>query len=71
MQRTGATFDARYEAELVLIEFFALLVLLFLLASGPAPTPVSQTAVRPVATQPAASPAPAKQGVSAATSAQL
>ncbi len=58
MRRPGETFDARYEAELVLIEFFALLVLLFLLSSGPAPNPVSHTGAPPVAVQPA--PAPAK-----------
>jgi lipoprotein-anchoring transpeptidase ErfK/SrfK len=60
MRRTGETFDTRYEAELVLIEFFALLVLLFLLSSGPAPDPVSHAAAPPVAVQPVAVPAPAK-----------
>ena len=61
MRRTGATFDTRYEAELVLIEFFALLVLLFLLSSGPAPNPVSPAAPA-LAAPPAATPAPAKEG---------
>lgn len=60
MRRTGETFAARYEAELVLIEFFALLVLLFFLSSGPAPNPVSQAEAPPAAVQPAGPPAPAK-----------
>ena len=59
MQRTGETFERRYEAELVLIELFALLVLLFLLSSGAAPNPVSRSVASP-ATQPAAAPVPAK-----------
>ncbi len=60
MRRTGETFDTRYEAELVLIEFFALLVLLFLLSSGPAPNPVSPAAPA-LAAPPAATPVPAKE----------
>lgn len=60
MTRTGDTFAARYEAELVLIEFFALLVLLFLLSSGPAPNPVSPEAAPAGAAPPATAPAPAK-----------
>jgi hypothetical protein len=59
MQRTGETFERRYEAELVLIELFALLVLLFLLSSGAAPSPVSHSVASPAA-QPVAAPAPAK-----------
>ena len=59
MQRTGETFERRYEAELVLIELFALLVLLFLLSSGAAPNPVSHSMASP-ASQPAAAPVPAK-----------
>lgn len=59
MRRTAETFDKRYEAELVLIEFFALLVLLFLLSSGPAPNPVSHAAAPPATVQPVS--APAKQ----------
>ena len=58
MHRAGETFERRYEAELVLIELFALLVLLFLLSSG-APNPVSHSAAPPAA-QPVAAPAPAK-----------
>lgn len=61
MRRTGETFAARYEAELVLIEFFALLVLLFFLSSGPAHNPVSQAEAPPAAVQPAQSPGPAKE----------
>lgn len=67
MRRTGETFDARYEAELVLIEFFALLVLLFLLSTGPAPNPVSQGAAPPEAVSPAASPDPVKEVAPPAT----
>ena len=59
MQRTGETFERRYEAELVLIELFALLVLLFLLSSGAAPNPVSHSVASPAA-QPLATPSPAK-----------
>ncbi|HYX69764.1 MAG TPA: L,D-transpeptidase [Terriglobales bacterium] len=59
MQRTGETFERRYEAELVLIELFALLVLLFLLSAGAAPSPASHSAASPVA-QPAAAPASVK-----------
>lgn len=59
MRRTGGAFDARYEAELVLIELFALLVLLFLLSSGPAPDPVSHSA--PAVAAPPATPLPAKE----------
>lgn len=61
MRRTSDTFDARYQAELVLIELFALLVLLFLLSTGAssssvcdrAPAVVGPPAVAPVASKPA------------------
>ena len=59
MQRTGETFEKRYEAELVLIELFALLVLLFLLSSGATPNPVSHSTASPVP-EPAVAPTPAK-----------
>ena len=56
MQRTGETFEKRYEAELVLIELFALLVLLFLLSTGAAPGPVSHSVTSPPV-QPMSAPA--------------
>jgi len=59
MRRIGDAFDARHEAELVLIELFALLVLLFLLGSGAASNPVSPGVATPGA-EPVVAPAPAK-----------
>jgi hypothetical protein len=59
MRRTRDTFDARYQAELILIELFAVLVLLFLLSTGASPSPVTARASA-VAAPPAVAPVLAK-----------